>query len=32
MLYDPRLRPGMSEAEARPIAARIAAELVGGMS
>lgn len=27
MLYDPRLRPGMTEAEARPIVARIAAEL-----
>lgn len=30
MLYDPRLRPGMSEAEARPIVERIAAELMGG--
>lgn len=29
MLYDPRLRPGMSEAEARPIVERIAAELMG---
>jgi len=29
MLYDPRLRPGMLEAEAAPIAAAIAAELVG---
>ena len=28
MLYDPRLRPGMTEAEARPIAATIAAELL----
>nr|WP_234450688.1 DUF2927 domain-containing protein [Paracoccus sp. MC1862] len=27
MLYDRRLRPGMTEAEARPIVARIAAEL-----
>lgn len=27
MLYDPRLRPGMNEAEARPIVTRIAAEL-----
>lgn len=30
--YDPRLAPGMSEAEARPIVLRIAAELVGGES
>ncbi len=30
MLYDDRLRPGMSEAEARPIVERIAAELMGG--
>lgn len=30
MLYDPRLRPGMTEAEARPIVARIAAELASG--
>ena len=30
MLYDPRLRPGMSEAEARPIVKQIAAELTGG--
>ncbi|MGR3463534.1 DUF2927 domain-containing protein [Limimaricola sp.] len=30
MLYDPRLRPGMSAVEAAPIARRIAAELVGG--
>lgn len=30
MLYDPRLRPGMTEAEARPVVARIAAELAGG--
>ena len=27
MLYDPRLRPGMTEAEALPIVTRIAAEL-----
>lgn len=27
ILYDPRLRPGMTEPEARPIVARIAAEL-----
>lgn len=30
MLYDPRLRPGMTEAEARPIVAAIAAELAAG--
>ena len=30
--YDPRLAPGMSEAEARPIVLRIAADLVGGES
>jgi len=29
MLYDPRLRPGMTEAEAAPIIRRIAEELVG---
>ncbi|MEO0831451.1 MAG: DUF2927 domain-containing protein, partial [Pseudomonadota bacterium] len=29
MLYDNRLKAGMTETEARPIAARIAAELVG---
>lgn len=29
ILYDPRLRPGMLEAEARPIVAQIAAELLG---
>lgn len=29
ILYDPRLRPGMSEAEAAPIVRRIAAELLG---
>lgn len=32
MLYDPRLRPGMTEAEARPIVEKIAAELMGGES
>jgi len=30
MLYDPRLRPGMTEMEARPIVERIAHELMGG--
>jgi len=30
ILYDPRLRPGMTEAEAAPIVRRIAAELLGG--
>ncbi|PTV95564.1 hypothetical protein C8J27_104202 [Rhodobacter aestuarii] len=30
MLYDPRLRPGMAEAEARPIVTTIARELMGG--
>lgn len=30
ILYDGRLRPGMTEAEARPIVEQIAAELVGG--
>lgn len=30
MLYDPRLRPGMTEAEARPIITDIATELTGG--
>ncbi|MBT2129750.1 DUF2927 domain-containing protein [Planktotalea lamellibrachiae] len=29
ILYDPRLRPGMSAAEARPIVTQIAAELTG---
>lgn len=29
MLYDPRLRPGMTEAEARPFVELIAAELMG---
>lgn len=32
MLYDPRMRPGMTAAEARPIAETIAAELLGGDS
>ncbi len=32
ILYDRRLRPGMTEAEARPIVETIAAELVGGES
>ncbi|MDR5652062.1 DUF2927 domain-containing protein [Ruixingdingia sedimenti] len=32
MLYDPRLRPGMREAEARPVLERIAPGLVGGGS
>lgn len=32
MLYDPRLRPGMREAEARPIIRRIAQELMGAQS
>lgn len=32
MLYDPRLKPGMTAAEARPIATRIARELMGGES
>ncbi len=30
ILYDPRLRPGMTEAQARPIVERIATELVAG--
>ncbi len=30
MLYDPRLKPGMAEREARPIVEQIAAELMGG--
>ncbi len=30
--YDPRLQPGMSEAEARPIVQRISTELIGGES
>ena len=32
ILYDPRLRPGMTEAEARPIVTTIANELIGGSS
>jgi hypothetical protein len=32
MLYDPRLRSGMTVAQARPIVERIAAELLGGES
>ncbi len=32
MLYDPRLRPGMTLAEARPIVELIAADLMGGES
>jgi hypothetical protein len=32
ILYDPRLKPGMTAAEARPIVETIAAELVGGES
>lgn len=32
ILYDPRLRPGMEPAAARPIVAEIAAELLGGSS
>ena len=32
ILYDPRLRPGMTEAEARPIVETIAAELLGETS
>lgn len=32
ILYDPRLRPGMTADEARPIVSRIARELVGGPS
>jgi hypothetical protein len=32
MLYDPRLRPGMTVAQARPIFTQIAAELLGGSS
>lgn len=30
MLYDPRLRPGMSETQARPIVEAIASDLMGG--
>jgi hypothetical protein len=32
MLYDPRLKPGMKEAEARPIVTTLATELLGGDS
>ena len=32
LLYDPRLRPGLTEAEARPIIQTIATELMGGDS
>ena len=32
ILYDPRLRPGMTEAEAGPLVETIAAELMGGPS
>lgn len=32
MLYDPRLKPGMTLAEARPVVETIAAELMGGES
>ncbi len=32
ILYDPRLRPGMLEAEARPIVSTIVAQLMGGTS
>ncbi len=32
MLYDPRLTPGMTEREARPIVTTIASELLGGAS
>jgi hypothetical protein len=32
MLYNPALRPGMTLEEARPIVARLAAQLVGGPS
>lgn len=32
ILYDPRLTPGMTEAEARPIVTTIAATLMGGQS
>lgn len=32
ILYDPRLRPGMREAEARPIIREITTELMGGAS
>lgn len=32
MLYDPRMRPGMTAAEARPVAQTIASEILGGQS
>ena len=32
MLYDPRMRPGMTVSQARPVAEQIAAELLGGES
>lgn len=32
ILYDPRLHPGMAEAEARPIVSAIVAQLLGGTS
>ncbi len=32
MLYNPRLRPGMTPDQARPIASEIAAGLIGGPS
>lgn len=32
MLYDPRMRPGMTAIEARPVAQAIASELLGGES
>ena len=32
ILYNPALRPGMTEAEARPIVTGLAARLVGGES
>ena len=32
MLYDPSLRPGMTEAEVRPIVYPLAARLLGGAS
>ena len=32
MLYNPAFRPGMTEAEARPIAEALASELLGGES
>ena len=32
MLYDPRLTPGMTEGQARPIAAALATQFLGGES